>query len=128
MMERLSELEAREEELQDQIEFEKLKVKKTLLTKDQIIYWLTLFKDGDIHSPEFCDKLINLFIDKVVVFPDKIQTYYNYMDKGHQHSFNFFSQPVLDTGPFQTLLVSPSQTLIIRKNSFCLEIKRPCLA
>lgn len=128
MMERLSELEAREEELQDQIEFEKLKVKKTLLTKDQIIYWLTLFKDGDIHSPEFCDKLINLFIDKVVVFPDKIQTYYNYMDKGHQHSFNFFNQPVLDTGPFQTLLVSPSQTLIIRKNSFCLEIKRPCLA
>ncbi len=122
MMDRIAELEKREQQLEEQIEFERMKINRTLLTKDQIIYWLTMFKDGDIHSEEFCDKLIALFIDKVVVFPDKIDIYYNYMDEGHKKSMHFFNYPVLDTEPLQTMRVSQSKTLRIGKDTLCLEV------
>lgn len=124
MMDRMSELENREQELEQQIEFEKLKIHRTLLTKEQIIYWLTMFKEGDIRSEEFCDKLIDLFIDKVVVFPDKIEIHYNYMDKGHQQSIHFFEPNLLDTEPLQSIRVSASKTLYIAKDRFYLEVLR----
>lgn len=126
MMERISELENREQELEEQISFEKMKINKTLLTKEQIIYWLTVFKDGDIHSEEFCKKLIDLFINKVVVFQDKIEIHYNYMDKGHQESIHFFNPKSLDTEQHVVTRVSLSKVLIIGQHSFCLEIRTSC--
>lgn len=122
MMDRISELETREQELQKQIEIERLKICNSLLTKDQIVYWLTMFKDGDIHSEEFTDKLIDLFVEKVVVFPNKVGIYYNYLDKAHQQSMHFFSPDVLDTEPLQTMRVSQSKTLMIGKYTICLEV------
>lgn len=122
MMDRIAELESREQELKQQIEIENLKIHRTLLTKEQIIYWLTMFKEGDIDSEEFCDRLIDLFIAKVAVFPDKIEIHYNYMDKGHQQSIHFFEPKISDTEPLQSIRVSDSKTLYISKDGFYLEI------
>ena len=122
MTDRISELENREQELEEQINFEKMKTHKILLSKDQIIYWLTIFKDGDIQSEEFCKKLIDLFIEKVVVFEDKVVIHYNYMDKAHQQSIHFFNPKTLDTEQRVITRVSQSKVLVIGKHSFCLEI------
>lgn len=122
MTDRITELESREQELQQQIEFERLKICNSLLSKEQIVYWLELFKDGDIHSTEFCDKLIDLFINKVVVFSDRVEIHYNYMDKGHQQSMHFFNQNSLDAETLQTMRVSQSKTLRIGKSTICLEV------
>lgn len=122
MMERINELEERESKLQEQINTERLKISNTILSKDQIIYWLSMFKDGDIHSEEFCDKLIELFIDKVVVFPHKVDIYYNYIDEAHQELMLFSNENVLDTETLLTIKVSPLKTLIIGKHTLCLEV------
>ena len=76
MMERINELEQQESKLQEQINTERLKINTTVLSKEEIIYWLSMFKDGNIHSTEFCERLINLFVEKVVVYPNKIDIYY----------------------------------------------------
>ena len=125
MLERINELEERESKLQEQIETERLKISNTILSKEQIVYWLSMFKEGDIHSSEFCDKLINLFVNKVVVFNNKVDVYYNYIDEAHQELMLYSNENVLDTGILTTLCLTPSQTLIIGKNSLCLEILLP---
>lgn len=124
MKNRLAELEAREQQLQEQIEFEKNKICNNVLTKEQIVYWLTMFKEGDINSEEFCDQLIDLFIEKVVVFPDKIDIYYNYLDNEHQQIMLFSEPNVLDTGTLLHIRVSKSKTLMIGKHTICLEIMK----
>ena len=81
-----------------------------------------MFKDGNIHSPEFCDRLISLFIDKVVVFPNKVDIYYNYIDEAHQEMMLFSNENVLDTDTLMTMSLTEYQTLIIGKHTLCLEI------
>ena len=123
MMERINDLEERESKLQEQIETERLKMSNTILSKDQIVYWLSMFKDGNIHSEEFCNKLINLFVNKVVVFPNKIDIYYNYIDEAHQQMMLFSNENVLDADTLVTLSLSEYQTLKIGKHTLCLEIQ-----
>lgn len=123
MMERISELEQQEAKLQEQINTERLKINTTVLSKDEIIYWLSMFKDGNIHSTEFCERLINLFVEKVVVYPNKVEIYYNYIDDSHHERMLFSNDSVLDTGRHVTMNLSKSQTLKIGKHTLCLEIR-----
>lgn len=122
MKNRIAELEKREHQLQEQIDFEKHKICNSMLTKEQIVYWLEMFKDGDIHSEEFTDSLVNLFIEKVVVFPNKIDIYYNYLDRAHQEMLLFSEPNVLDTDTLHTMWVAQSKTLMIGKHTICLEV------
>lgn len=122
MMERISELEKREKQLEEQISFEKNKISNSLLTKDQVVYWFKMFKDGDINSPEFCDKLINLFIKKVVVFPDKVEIHYKYLDNAHQQMLLFSDHNVLDTATLHSMRVTQSKIIFVHKNSLYLQI------
>ena len=122
MMERINDLEEQESKLREQIETERLKISNTILSKDQIVYWLTMFKDGDIHSEKFCDKLIGLFVNKVVVFPDKLDVYYNYIDKAHQELMLVSDPSVLDTDTLLTIKVAPFKTLFIGKHTLYLEV------
>lgn len=122
MKNRIAELERREEQLQEQIEFEKHKICNSMLSKEQIVYWLTMFKEGDINSEEFTDRLIELFVEKVVVFPDKIDIYYNYIDKAHQELMLFSADSSLDTETLHSMKVAKSKILMIGKHTICLEI------
>lgn len=124
MKTRISELEAREEQLNEQIKFERMKINKTLISKEQIIYWFSMFKNGDIHSTEFVEQLIELFIDKVVVFPDKIDIYCNYLDKSQQQMLLFSYSDVFETETLHVMKVSKYKTLKIGKSTVCLEISR----
>ena len=122
MKNRISELETREEQLHEQIQFERLKINRTLVSKEQIIYWFSMFKDGNIHSTEFVEQLIELFIDKVVVSSNKVDIYCNYLDKSQQHMLLFSYNDVIDTETFHVIKVSKSKTLKIGTSTVCLEI------
>ena len=63
---RLLELESYEKDVLSNIEFTKMK--KPTLTKEQVIYWLELFKDGDINDIEYKRKLINTLLHSVYVY------------------------------------------------------------
>jgi DNA invertase Pin-like site-specific DNA recombinase len=121
MIERIKDLEEQETKLQEQINTERLKTNNTKLSKDQIVYWLSMFKDGDIHSQEFCKKLTSFFVNTVKVYPNKVAIYYNYIDHAHYESLLFFNQESLDTETLVCINLTESKILKIGKYSFCLE-------
>lgn len=125
MKERLADLEKREEQIEEQLGLEKLKNSNKALDREQIIYWLSVFKDGDIQSEEFCEKLIKFFINKVVVFPDKIEIYYNYVDTANKQMLLLDSDiNNSDTESLEDKRLSISQSIRVGKYTLCLEIKR----
>lgn len=77
--EKLTELEEYEKEVLLNIEY--LNMKKPALTKEQVVYWLETFKDGDIHDDEYKQKVINALLHSVYV--------YDTDDGGKKIVFNF---------------------------------------
>ncbi len=73
---RLKELEAEREDLR--IEIEKEKIARPVIAKEQVIYFLERFKDGDVNDKEYQRQLIDMFINKVYVYDDKLIITYNY--------------------------------------------------
>ncbi len=63
---RLTELESYEKDVLSNIEYTKMK--KPTLTKEQVIYWLELFKDGDINDTDYKKRLINTLLHSVYVY------------------------------------------------------------
>jgi DNA invertase Pin-like site-specific DNA recombinase len=68
-------------------ELSKLKLaNKMQHTKKDILAWLNIFTRGDILSPEYQRRIIDVFISSVYLFDDKIVIYYN-LDGGSQVSY-----------------------------------------
>jgi site-specific DNA recombinase len=65
LAERLEILSAEKKDIQRQISREK--IKKPPLTKEQIIYWLSQFKDGNRDNPKFKEDLINSLVHSVTI-------------------------------------------------------------
>jgi hypothetical protein len=72
-------LEAEDEKLNLKCSIEKEKiVNKTVISKEQIVFWISQFKDGDASDINFCRRLIDTFINSVYAFEDKVVITYNY--------------------------------------------------
>lgn len=65
---RLTELEDEKKELEGRIAREEMK--KPLLTKERIIYWLQSFKNGDINDMEYKRKIIDTLVNSVYVYDE----------------------------------------------------------
>lgn len=66
--ERLEELEQDRLTIESQIAREE--VKKPLLTKERIIYWLTSFKSGDIKNVEYQRRIIDILVNSVFIYDE----------------------------------------------------------
>ena len=66
--ERLEELELEKNDIESQIAREE--IKKPLLTKERIMYWLVSFKSGDINSVEYKRRVIDTLVNSVYVYDD----------------------------------------------------------
>ena len=80
LMSRLTDLEKQKKNLDRQIADEEKGIFR--LDRDQVIYWLSQFKDGDIEDESFKRQLIDLMVNSVTVWelPDgdfEITTAYN---------------------------------------------------
>lgn len=64
--ERLTELETYLKDVKENIEYEKMK--KPVITKPQIIYWLESFKNGDINDKKYKERIIDTLIHSVYVY------------------------------------------------------------
>lgn len=89
LLDRLDALEAKKKELELQID--KQKDEFPILDADQVIYWLSKFKDGDINDPVFCKRLIDMLVNSVTLWdmPDggkKITILYN-LAPSEMHTF-----------------------------------------
>lgn len=66
--ERLEELELEKNDVEGQIAREE--IKKPLLTKERIMYWLTSFKSGDINDMDYRRRVIDTLVNSVYVYDD----------------------------------------------------------
>lgn len=86
---RLDKLEIKKKDLE--LEIDKQMDDFPILDADQVIYWLSKFKDGDINDPAFCKRLIDMLVNSVTLWdsPDggkKITILYN-LSPHEMHTF-----------------------------------------
>ena len=68
-------------------ELSKLRLATTMQhTKEDILSWLKVFTRGDILSPEYQRRIIDVFVNSIYLFDDKIIIYYN-LEGGKQISY-----------------------------------------
>ena len=75
---RLDELEAKKEDLE--ISILQTELAKPKYTKDEIVRWISQFKYGDVDSVDYQRQIIDIFINSIWLFDDKIAFTYNYKD------------------------------------------------
>jgi hypothetical protein len=75
---RLEDLEKRKSEIEIAILNEE--IEHPILTKEQIIFWISQFKDGNIDDEEYKRRIIDTFINSVYLYDDKIVITYNFKD------------------------------------------------
>ena len=75
---RLEQLE--ETKAQLEISMAQAELKKPLLSKKQILFWLHRFRGIDTSKPEHRQRLIDSFVNAVYVYDDKIILTFNYRD------------------------------------------------
>ncbi|WP_270269180.1 recombinase family protein [Enterocloster clostridioformis] len=49
-----------------------------VVERDQIIFYLRRFQNGDVSDPQYCQTLIDVFVNAVYVYDDRIVITYNY--------------------------------------------------
>lgn len=75
---RLNELEAAKIDIG--LAIDKEKIAKPKITKNQVVFWLESFRDGDIDDVEHQKRIIDTFVNAVYLYDDKIVISYNYRD------------------------------------------------
>lgn len=73
LVKRMMELEKEKKILESEMKKEEKGV--VFLDKEQVIFWLEQFKNGDIEDDEFCRMLIDLFVNSVTVWDDDDNSY-----------------------------------------------------
>ena len=76
---RLTELEDEKSRLT--LSLSREKNKRTLFTREHIIFWLELFRNGDIDSEEFRTMFFNVFINRAIIHDDHILVALNLVSK-----------------------------------------------
>jgi site-specific DNA recombinase len=74
--ERLTELEDQKKNLE--IEISKESISHRVISKHQIIFWISGFKGGNITNVKYCQQLIDTFVNSVFVYDGKVIITYNY--------------------------------------------------
>jgi len=75
---RMDELEARKEDLE--ISILQAELAQPKYTKDEMVRWISQFKYGDVDSLDYQRQIIDIFINSIHVYDDKIAFTYNYKD------------------------------------------------
>jgi hypothetical protein len=75
---RLDELETKKEDIE--IAIAKESIEQPMLTKDQIVFWISRFKDGDIDNLEYRKHLVDIFVNSIFLYDDEVVITYNWKD------------------------------------------------
>jgi excinuclease UvrABC nuclease subunit len=67
---RLDDLEARKADLEISIAQEQMQ--KPALTKEKIVFWMDRFRDGDIDNPKYRRNVIDIFVNSVYLYDDRM--------------------------------------------------------
>ncbi len=76
--ERLLELEARQAQLQSEVKIENCKINAPKVQKEQVIFWLEQFREGNTNKESYKKQIIDTFVNTVVLYDDVVTIAYNY--------------------------------------------------
>ena len=65
------------------------------LGRDEIIFWFEQFAKGDINDPKFKECLAETFVNKVIVWNDKILIVYNVKGRDNEKSQSSKYLPII---------------------------------
>lgn len=96
---RITELEKEQRQVEREIKADLAKVK--ILDEADILVWLNRFRKGSLDDPEFCRRVIDLFINRVYVWhePDdkiKVTVLYNLTDKKKTYQLETVDRSEID--------------------------------
>ena len=77
--ERITALEEEKAGIESEIAIEK--IQKPEISADQVRYYLENFRQGDIHNPDYCQRIIDIFVRAVYVYADRYCITYRYSGK-----------------------------------------------
>jgi len=75
---RLDELEMKKADLE--IALAREKIEKTPLTKEQIVFWISKFKGGDIENTAYRKAIVDIFLNSAFLYDDKLVITFNWKD------------------------------------------------
>lgn len=76
--ESLEELETQRDSLKASIA--QLALERRKFTKEEIVDWISRYKDGNINDPDYRREIIDTFVNSVYVYDDRLLLTYNYKD------------------------------------------------
>jgi hypothetical protein len=53
-------------------------LQRSILTEEQIIFWIGRFKSGDVNDAAFRRAIIDIFVNAIYLYDDRIVFTYNY--------------------------------------------------
>lgn len=74
----LEDLESQRESLRGSIA--QLQLERRKFSKEEIVDWISRYRDGNINDPEYRREIIDIFVNSVYVYDDKLILTYNYKD------------------------------------------------
>ena len=78
----MRQLEAEREDLK--IEIEKEKIARPVIRREQVVYFLERFKGGNVDDKEYQRQIIDMFVNKVLLYDDKIIITYNFSGENNE--------------------------------------------
>jgi len=75
---RLDDLETKKADIE--ISLAREKIEKTPLTKEQIVFWISRFKGGDIDDSVYCRAIVDIFVNSIFLYEDKLVITFNWKD------------------------------------------------
>lgn len=63
-----------------EISIAKEKIQKSMITHEQIVFWISRFKDGNIDDPQYRRDIVDAFVNSVFLYDDRLVLMYNYKD------------------------------------------------
>ena len=121
----MEELEALKSDIE--IKILQTELQQTILTEEKIIFWINRFKGGDIADKAYQWAIIDIFVNAIYLYDDKIVLTYNFKSDSRTISLNDIeisdlpqSSPVLGTN------ANPPQMFIVEEAfAFVFTLNRP---
>ena len=73
---RLEELETRKSDIE--IKILQTELQKNILTEEKIVFWMNRFKGGDVADKAYQRAIIDIFVNAIYIYDDKIVLTYNF--------------------------------------------------
>lgn len=91
----MEELETQKEGLQADIEREE--INRQVVSRDELLFFLRQFMDGDPEDPAYRQRIVDTFINSIWLYDDKLVFTYNYSGEGNTVTLDMVDA-ALDSG------------------------------